>query len=34
METVAITSWILIQEIPIPPDVMPLLVEGERAVAA
>jgi hypothetical protein len=34
METAAITSWTLIQEIPIPEDVMPLLVEGEQAVAA
>ncbi|MFC8190347.1 PH domain-containing protein [Cellulomonas sp. NPDC057328] len=34
METAAITSWTLIQEIPIPPDVVDLLVEGEEAVAA
>lgn len=34
METAAITSWTLIQEIPIPQDVTPLLVEGEQAVAA
>ncbi|MEH3034649.1 MAG: PH domain-containing protein [Aeromicrobium erythreum] len=34
METAAITSWTLIQEIPIPPDVTNLLVEGEQAVTA
>ena len=34
METSAITSWTLAQEIPIPPDVTPLLVQGEQAVAA
>jgi hypothetical protein len=34
METAAITSWTLVQEIPIPPDVTDLLVEGEQAVAA
>jgi len=34
METAAITSWTLIQEIPIPADVNDLLVEGEQAVAA
>jgi hypothetical protein len=34
METAAITSWTLVQEIPIPPDVHDLLVEGEEAVAA
>ena len=34
METAAITSWTLIQEIPIPDDVTALLVEGEQAVAA
>jgi hypothetical protein len=34
METAAITSWTLQQEIPIPDDVTPLLVQGEKAVAA
>lgn len=34
METAAITSWTLIQEIPIPPDVKELLVDGEDAVTA
>ena len=34
METAAITSWTLVQEIPIPQDVNDLLVEGEQAVAA
>lgn len=34
METSAITSWTLVQEIPIPADVHPLLVEGEQPVAA
>lgn len=34
METAAITSWTLIEEIPIPQDVLSLLVEGEQAVAA
>lgn len=34
METAAITSWTLLQEIPIPADVNDLLVEGEQAVAA
>ena len=34
METAAITSWTLVQEIPIPSDVNDLLVEGEQAVAA
>lgn len=34
METAAITSWTLMQEIPIPDDVHDLLVEGEEAVAA
>ena len=29
-----ITAWTLVQEIPIPDDVTPLLVEGEQAVAA
>lgn len=34
METAAITSWTLIQEIPIPDDVNELLVDGEKAVTA
>lgn len=34
METAAITSWTLIEEIPIPADVQNLLVEGEDPVAA
>lgn len=34
METAAITSWTLIQEIPIPDDVKELLIDGEDAVAA
>lgn len=34
METTAITSWTLIQEIPIPDDVKDLLVDGEEAIAA
>jgi hypothetical protein len=34
METAAITSWTLVQEIPIPADVNDLLVDGEQAVAA
>jgi len=29
-----ITAWTLLEEIPIPPDVTDLLVEGEQAVAA
>lgn len=34
METAAITSWTLMQEIPIPDDVTDLLIEGEAAVTA
>ena len=34
METAAITSWTLQNEIPIPADVTALLVQGEEAVAA
>ena len=34
METAPITSWTLQNEIPIPDDVAPLLVDGEQAVAA
>lgn len=34
METAAITSWTLVQEIPVPADVTDLLVDGEQAVTA
>lgn len=34
METGAILSWTLQQEIPIPPDVQTMLAQGEQAVAA
>ncbi|ASR56486.1 MULTISPECIES: PH domain-containing protein [Cellulomonas] len=34
MEPAAIAAWTLLQEIPIPPDVVDLLIEGEQAVAA
>ena len=34
METAPITAWTFQNEIPIPEDVQPLLVEGEQAVAA
>ena len=34
METAASLTWTLLNEIPIPDDIGPLLVEGERAVAA
>jgi len=34
METAAVTAWTFMNEIPIPDDVTPLLVEGETAVAA
>lgn len=34
METAPITAWTLVNEIPIPDDVGPLLVQGEDAVAA
>ena len=34
METAPITAWTLQNEIPIPEDVTPLLVDGEQAVAA
>lgn len=34
METAAITSWTLVQEIPIPRDVSDLLIDGEQAVVA
>jgi hypothetical protein len=34
VETAPITSWTLIQEIPIPDDVKELLIDGEEAVTA
>jgi hypothetical protein len=34
METSSITAWTLVQEIPIPSDVIDLLVDGEKAIAA
>lgn len=34
METAAILSWTLQQEIPVPPDVHALLAEGEQAVTS
>lgn len=34
METASILGWTLRNEIPVPPDVTALLVEGEQAVAA
>jgi len=34
METAAITSWTFVSEAPIPADVEPMLVPGERAIAA
>ncbi|WP_444663002.1 PH domain-containing protein [Cellulomonas sp. CW35] len=34
MEPATIAAWTLLQEIPIPPDVVDLLIEGEQAVAA
>ena len=34
METSAITAWTFMQEIPIPPDVAELMVQGETPVAA
>jgi Bacterial PH domain len=34
VETAAITSWTLIEEIPVPDDVKEMLVDGEEAVAA
>lgn len=34
METAPITSWTLVQEIPIPHDVNEMLIDGEQAVAA
>ena len=34
MDTAAITSWTFVSEVPIPADVEPMLVPGEKAVAA
>lgn len=34
METAPITAWTLVNEIPIPEDIHPLLTQGEQAVAA
>jgi PH (Pleckstrin Homology) domain-containing protein len=34
METAPVTAWTLVNEIPIPDDINPLLVQGEQAVAA
>jgi len=34
METSPITAWTLVNEVPIPDDITPLLVQGEQAVAA
>ncbi|MRR37309.1 PH domain-containing protein, partial [bacterium] len=34
METAPILAWTLVSEIPIPPDINPILVRGEVAVAA
>ncbi|RYH00145.1 MAG: PH domain-containing protein [Alphaproteobacteria bacterium] len=34
VETNAILAWTLVAECPIPEDVLPLLVEGEKAIAA
>lgn len=34
METGVILAWTLQREIPIPPDIHPLLLQGEQAVAA
>jgi hypothetical protein len=34
VETAAIASWTLMQEIPIPDDVQDVLIDGEEAVAA
>ena len=34
MDTAAITSWTFVSEVPIQADVEPMLVPGERAVAA
>ncbi|MEC5185501.1 hypothetical protein RCH12_002978 [Cryobacterium sp. MP_3.1] len=34
MDTAAITAWTFVSEVPIPADVEPMLVPGEKAVAA
>ncbi|MGA1838852.1 PH domain-containing protein [Herbiconiux sp. 11R-BC] len=34
MEAAALITWTLQNEIPIPPDVTPLLLDGEQAIAA
>lgn len=34
METALITEWTFVNEIPIPQDVLPLMVPGEQAIAA
>ena len=34
MEAAALTTWTLQNEIPIPEDVTPLLIQGEQAIAA
>lgn len=34
IETALITAWTLMQEIPVPEDVKPLLVPGEEGIAA
>ncbi|TWG93061.1 PH (Pleckstrin Homology) domain-containing protein [Nocardioides sp. J9] len=34
METATITSWTFMQEVPIPDDIGPILVEGEQPVTA
>lgn len=34
METAAVTTWTFVSEVPIPADVGPMLVPGEKAVAA
>ncbi|MBK9158082.1 MAG: PH domain-containing protein [Micropruina sp.] len=34
MEAAMVTAWTLLSECPIPPDVQPMLVQGEQAVAA
>lgn len=34
MEAASIATWTLQQEIPVPPDVIPLLVQGEQAITS
>lgn len=34
METASITAWTFMQEIPVPADIHPILVEGEQPVTA